>query len=243
MNKVAFFVDGGYFVKRIKFHVRRYFEGAELTPEQCFELLLSMIEFHMNKLGRSEIYRVFYYDAPPLDRQLKYPFPPAGQKTASTWNPKKEPAYQFQTELHERIRKGRKFALRMGKLSKHGQWQLTSNALNDLIKGNRMFDELSNDDFYYDVRQKGVDTRLGVDITTIALSKYADSAVLIASDSDFVPAAKLARTHGMDVVLDPIWGTIDDELERHIDGKQSADIIQLLSQRLCLSSESKMSNE
>ena len=37
-------------------------------------------------------------------------------------------------------------------------------------------------------------------------------------DSDFVPAAKLARREGIDFILDPMWATIRDDLHEHIDG-------------------------
>jgi hypothetical protein len=42
--------------------------------------------------------------------------------------------------------------------------------------------------------------------------------VLITGDSDFVPAAKLARREGLDVVLDPLWNHIAHSLHEHIDG-------------------------
>lgn len=57
----------------------------------------------------------------------------------------------------------------------------------------------------------------------------------MASDADFVPAAKLARTHGTDVVLDPLYGNVDNELECHIDGKRSFDIASVLKD--CLDTE------
>ena len=42
--------------------------------------------------------------------------------------------------------------------------------------------------------------------------------ILIAGDSDFVPAAKLARREGIDFVLDPMGAAIHEELSEHIDG-------------------------
>ena len=45
--------------------------------------------------------------------------------------------------------------------------------------------------------------------------------VLISGDSDFVPAAKLARREGIDFVLDPMWSTIRPDLHEHIDGLKS----------------------
>jgi uncharacterized LabA/DUF88 family protein len=42
--------------------------------------------------------------------------------------------------------------------------------------------------------------------------------VLIAGDSDFVPAAKFARKEGVDFILDPMLNHIDSTLHEHIDG-------------------------
>ena len=41
---------------------------------------------------------------------------------------------------------------------------------------------------------------------------------LVAGDSDFVPAAKLARREGIDFILDPLWATIRPDLHEHVDG-------------------------
>ena len=42
--------------------------------------------------------------------------------------------------------------------------------------------------------------------------------ILISGDSDFVPAAKLARREGIDFVLDPMGASIRDDLSEHKDG-------------------------
>ena len=41
-------------------------------------------------------------------------------------------------------------------------------------------------------------------------------------DSDFVPAAKLARREGVEFLLDPLWQQVSDELNEHVDGVVSA---------------------
>ncbi|MFH4333528.1 NYN domain-containing protein, partial [Acinetobacter baumannii] len=85
------------------------------------------------------------------------------------------------------VKKQRKFALRLGTIKHDKQWKLSDRALNDVLKGTRKFEELTNDDFYYSMRQKGVDIKLGVDIASIAQKKLVDKVVLFAGDSDFVP--------------------------------------------------------
>ena len=53
--------------------------------------------------------------------------------------------------------------------------------------------------------------------------KQVDKIVLLAGDSDFVPAAKLARREGIDFVLDSLGRKIKDDLFEHIDGLRCCD--------------------
>ncbi len=70
-------------------------------------------------------------------------------------------------------------------------------------------DKITEKDVYYSLRQKGIDMKIAVDITSLALKRFVDKIVLIAGDSDFVPAAKLARREeGIDFVLDQCILTI-----------------------------------
>ena len=71
------------------------------------------------------------------------------------------------------------------------------------------------------LRQKGVDMRLALDIASITLKRQADTLVLVTGDSDFVPAAKLARREGAEVILDPLSQTVNSDLFEHIDGLYS----------------------
>lgn len=60
---------------------------------------------------------------------------------------------------------------------------------------------LTDDDFSPDFEQKGVDMRIGLDIATFSASKAADRIILISGDTDCIPAMKLARIAGLQVVL------------------------------------------
>ncbi len=81
--------------------------------------------------------------------------------------------------------------------------------------------ELSHDDFRAAFRQKGVDMRIGLDIASITLKRQACVIILVAGDSDFVPAAKLARREGLQFILDPLWQQVPRDLFEHIDGLRS----------------------
>ncbi len=63
--------------------------------------------------------------------------------------------------------------------------------------------------------------RIAIDIASLTLKKQVSTIVLVAGDSDFVPAAKLARREGMEFILDPQWQQVNDDLSEHIDALQS----------------------
>lgn len=63
--------------------------------------------------------------------------------------------------------------------------------------------------------------RIGLDIALLAQKKLVERIILIAGDSDFVPAAKHARREGIDFILDPMWHTIKPSLNEHVDGISS----------------------
>ena len=63
--------------------------------------------------------------------------------------------------------------------------------------------------------------RIGLDISSMAYKRQVDRIVLIAGDSDFVPAAKHARREGIDFILDPMWQSIKPSLQEHIDGLET----------------------
>ena len=89
------------------------------------------------------------------------------------------------------------------------------------LKGKIQISDLQEDDVQLSINQKMVDTKIGLDIATITLKKQADQIILISGDSDFVPASKLARTEGVDFILDPMWNPIKPHLFEHIDGLQT----------------------
>ena len=71
--------------------------------------------------------------------------------------------------------------------------------------------------FVYHAKQKGVDMKIGLDIATLTHKKLVDRIVLIAGDSDFVPASKPARREGLHFVLDAMNHPIREDLQEHID--------------------------
>ncbi|MGD7190976.1 NYN domain-containing protein [Ralstonia pseudosolanacearum] len=127
----------------------------------------------------------------------------------------------FRLELHQHLRGMRKVALRLGHLSTFSQWTIKPHKVAELLSGRIQMKDLTPDDVMVDIRQKGVDMRIGIDVSSLAFKKQVDQIVLIAGDADFVPAAKQARREGIDFMLDPMWQTIPPTLHEHIDGLRS----------------------
>ena len=102
-------------------------------------------------------------------------------------------------------------------------YTLTYDAVKKLCSGSLKLEDLKESDFEMTLRQKGVDMKIGMDIASLSYKHQVDKIVLIAGDSDFFPAAKLARREGLDFVLDPLEMEISKtrDLFEHIDGKRS----------------------
>ena len=102
--------------------------------------------------------------------------------------------------------------------AKNNNWHLHTNKVKELLKGTLKVEDIKEEDVYIDIRQKGIDMKIGVDIASMALKKFVDRIVLVSGDADFVPAAKLARREGIDFILDPMKARVEPSLFEHIDG-------------------------
>lgn len=209
MEKVAILVDGGFYKKR----ARLLF--GDKTPEARANELVQYCMRHV-KGNYDKLYRIFYYDCPPADKNIHNPL------NGTSFNLQKQPQYNWNKEFFKKIVSKRKVALRLGEfLEGSMEFVLKPGVLKRLCKKEITVDDLTLDDLVVDMTQKGVDMRIGLDISSIAFKKQATKIILIAGDSDFVPAAKHARREGIDFVLDPMWHNIKDSLYEHIDGLHS----------------------
>ena len=209
MNKIAILVDGGFYKKRAKALF------GEKTPDERASELITYCMRHVNsgKPDRHDLYRIFYYDCPPAEKTIYNPL------TNKAINLKKDPLYKWNNDFYKVLVSKRKVALRMGELLEGSMgYILKPEALKKLCRKEITVDDLTISNFVMDIQQKGVDMRIGLDISSIAFKKQANQIVLIAGDSDFVPAAKHARREGIDFILDPMWHPIKDSLYEHIDG-------------------------
>jgi uncharacterized LabA/DUF88 family protein len=103
----------------------------------------------------------------------------------------------------------------------HVQLQISAAQAQLLLAAHDFWHKLQAGDVALGLRQKGVDMRIAIDIASLTLKQQVSTIVLVAGDSDFVPAAKLARREGMEFILDPLWQNVNDDLFEHIDALQS----------------------
>lgn len=206
--KTAILVDGGFY--KVRAH---YLWGDKTPAERADELKEYCMSLLRHKYEKRNLYRIFYYDCPPSAKKV---YNPILRKTVDL---KKTPLYQWQIDFLNELRSKRKFAIRLGELSEDAtQYVLNHKAMNKLLNGTLQVSDLTEKDFRLNIVQKGVDMRIGVDMTSLALKKQVSQIILISGDSDFVPAAKQARREGIDVILAPMGATIKPNLHEHIDG-------------------------
>lgn len=225
----AVLIDGAYFIKRFRsidpsnsYNPQRAadmaFEWAcaHLSQDPSKFLDKSFLTSSANQMKfQSKLYRIFFYDCPPLEKRLHNPV--SGRCVDFS----KSDEAVFRRKLHELLGRKRKVILRLGHLSKDVQWTIRPEKIAKIMKNQASIVQLEECDVLPKLRQKGVDMRIGVDLTSIVFKKLVDQIVLVAGDADFVPAGKQARREGIDFILDPMWRSVPEQLIEHVDGVRS----------------------
>jgi uncharacterized LabA/DUF88 family protein len=196
MIRTAILIDGAFYRKRA------YHLYGDKTPKERADELEWYCKRHIREEKKDDcsLYRVFYYDCPPMDKKVYHPFLKRQIDFGKTAD------YEWATAFFKELTHKRKFALRMGRLAEEqALFNIKPAAMKKLLNGSVSIDALTERDFALDVKQKGVDMRIGID----------------SGDSDFVPASKQARREGIDFILDPMRSPIKDDLFEHIDGMRT----------------------
>ena len=222
MTRAAILIDGGYFLKRLP-TVRPDLDSRDAAA--VAGEVKQLVRSHLEQLNKHQgavhpmqlLYRTFYYDARPYRQKAHTPVDRKAVDYA------KSNQALFRTALFDALCSVPKLAVRLGEVRKDGSrtWTLKPRPQSDLLAGNRQVSDLTDTDFVPALRQKGVDMRIGLDIASITLKRQAETIILVSGDSDFVPAAKLARREGVQFILDPLWQSIPPDLYEHIDGLRS----------------------
>ena len=202
----AILVDGGFYRKRAS-----VLFGHKSAEDRATELV-KYCHRHIRE-SKAGLYRIFYYDCPPSDKVVYHPL------LQRQINLGRSEQFSWTNSFFSALAKKRKVAIRRGEpLESQGGYVLKDAPLKKLCRKEIGIDDLTKDDFYLAISQKGVDMRIGLDIAALAERRLVNQIIMISGDSDFVPAAKHARRSGIDFILDPMWANITESLSEHIDG-------------------------
>lgn len=206
MKKVAVIIDGGFVKKQFKKQFKR---NDVPTPAQVVALGKNVVS------KEEELFRIYYYDCLPFEKDLKKPVSKGIFKNEALIGSGK----RYITEIaHSDM-----VAYRSGEL-KFGGWFFKSENLDEILKSGR---KVTDDDFTPSFRQKRVDIKIGLDIAWLSIRKIVDRIVLIGGDSDFVPAMKLARIEGVQIVLVHLRNPINADMREHADEVRNFDLTML----------------
>ena len=184
-SSYSILIDGGYFTKIYNNSQNEHPSAADVIRiTERIKQLVCFLE--------KELLRIFYYDAPPLQSTIINPI----SKEAKDLG--KSPLAKNAKRLHSELERSADFALRMGEL-KCLNWTVKPSAWKKNADDSQTSITLSKDDIKPDIKQKGVDLRIGMDIACMAIRKNVQAIVLITGDTDMVPALKLARREGLRV--------------------------------------------
>lgn len=133
----AVLIDGAYFVKRFRHIEPHHAYDAHRAAELAFRCALSHLAQGPSKAenGRSgepkkkhDLYRIFFYDCPPLEKKLHNPI----SKKSIDFAQSQEAV--FRQSLHNLLKVKRKVALRLGHLASDTPWTIKPRVIEELLK-------------------------------------------------------------------------------------------------------------
>ena len=204
-RKYAILIDAGFIKRKIGS------QDSPLTAEK-------VIEFTEKIKTRVELkdlilHRIYYYDAEPLTVRKPKPLT-GGQDKWDIYDFSSTVICRTNLQLLEDLKKIPFFAVRLGEVRFHG-WSVKQHRLNPKNPDTSI--QLDSNDLVPNVQQKGVDMRIGLDISSLTLKNQVDIIVLVTGDSDFIPVLKFARREGKQVLLITLGHSIRPEIYAHTD--------------------------
>lgn len=197
-EKYALVIDAGF----LKNKLRRYTTEKQITAQDVVDYCK---ELHKAYLNKYELFRIYYYDCNPFRGKITNPI------TGVEIDYSKNPNTQLQQAVIDQLEQKDNFAVRRGQILPPEDWLLKSPD-----EGNLELDSVAGK-LTPNINQKQVDMKIGLDIAWLASNKIVDRIVLVAGDTDFIPAMKFARKEGLLIYLNPIRQDVHPTLKIHSD--------------------------
>lgn len=206
IKKSAVIIDGGYLREIYKHQM-----GVPITADKVVEIGGKVLD------KNEELFRIYYYDCVPFEKDLRTPISNAPFKNTTLVAHMK--SYLAKIGASDMV------AFRTGNLKFDG-WGLKDHKLKGIISGTTV-QQWTDADFKPMFKQKGIDMKIGLDIAWLAIRKIVTRIILIAGDSDFIPAMKLARVEGVQIVTVPFRPQVSPDMREHSDEVRILDISKL----------------
>jgi len=194
----AILLDGG-FLRRKLGTSRQPVDAAAIS---AFTTKVSALRC----IAAMRLHRIYFYDAKPIEGVSTVPFGGGRIDFSAT------SVAARNKSLQALLPREPYFALRFGELVLEG-WRLKKKILDKAVPKV----EIDSTAIEPNIRQKGVDMRIGLDIASLTLKKQVQVIVLVTADSDFVPAMKFARREGAQLFLITLGHGIKDGMREHAD--------------------------
>ena len=206
-NKTAILIDLSFFLKVYSKSLGNSFSEKELAQR------IKDYAFKSLKVYNDTLFKIYVYDCPPIEGRIQAPI----SKTDIYFHQTKQ--YNFRKNLLKELNRQPYFAIRLGeaKLNKKNPWIIKPSILKEILCQQKTVESLTDQDFDLNLRQKGVDIKIALDISKLSLRKDIEKIILMTGDSDFIPAIKLARREGIIVQLDPLRHNVSESMLDHID--------------------------
>ncbi|MDR2881487.1 MAG: NYN domain-containing protein [Azoarcus sp.] len=195
----AILIDGGFARHKLGSAKRQ-------AISDDFNVLIEKIK-KLPDLQSCRLHRVYYYDAMPLTSFEKMPL--QGGKVDFG----KTSIVTHTKQLYRELAKLPFVSLRIGEVTFNG-WGVYPRILEN-ASGPEL--TIKSGDLKAQIKQNGVDMRIGMDIAALTLKKHVKIIVLVASDSDFVPAIKFARREGCQLYLCTLGHGVKPVMLEHCD--------------------------
>jgi uncharacterized LabA/DUF88 family protein len=210
----AILVDGPFFIRRIR---QIFPSSVHYDAKMMADLVWRLSAAHLFERNQPKrhLFRIFFYDTPVSSQRVTLPV------SRQSIDLSKSKEGQFRNAFQRQLQRKRKLAVRLGEPVDVDSWKLNEDAMADLLGKKISVDDLADEDFSPDSHAKGIELRMGVDLATLAYKRQVQQVVLLTGDGAFSSAAELLRHEGIDVVLDPMWQNISEDLFSFIDGLRS----------------------
>jgi uncharacterized LabA/DUF88 family protein len=204
-GKCAILIDAGFIKRKLGS------QDDPITSQKVSNFTNAVLA--QPELKNFRLHRIYYYDAEPLNAKKTIPLT-GGKVGGKVYNFADTELYNSNRRLLDELKRKPFFAVRLGECLFRG-WNVKPSKLD--FRNTATEITISDSDLLPNVQQKGVDMKIGLDISSLSLKGQVDVIVLIAGDSDFIPAMKFARREGKQIILFTLGHRVRPEIFGHAD--------------------------